>query len=80
MEGAMSGGMSAESLSTAEIISKAMVYRRKAATCGRLALYALEPADRARLLCMQEAWTALAANEDWLDGSVIHPAAAEPRS
>ena len=57
-------------MSTAEAaISKAMVYRRKAATCGRLALYALERADRDRLLCMQEAWLALAATEDWLEGA-----------
>ncbi len=50
-------------------ISKAMVYRRKAATCGRLAIYAIEPADRERLLCMQESWLALAATEDWLEGA-----------
>jgi hypothetical protein len=75
MEGAMSGarstdGMSADAMSTGEMpISKSMVYRRKAATCARLAHYALEPGDRDRLLCMQEAWLALAANEDWLEGA-----------
>ena len=65
-------------MSTSELeISKAMVYRRKAATCGRLALYALEPGDRDRLICMQEAWLALAVNEDWLDGA---PLTGETRS
>lgn len=49
--------------------SRALVYRRKAATCGRLAHYAIEPPDRDRLLRMQDAWLALAATEDWLDGS-----------
>jgi hypothetical protein len=53
-----------------------MVYRRKAATCGRLAVYAREAGDRDRLLCMQEAWLALAANEDWLEGESM-PAAAD---
>lgn len=57
-------------------VSRAMVYRRKAATCGRLAVYAREPGDRDRLVCMQEAWLALAANEDWLEGEAA-PAAAD---
>lgn len=51
-----------------EAIFKAMVYRRKAATCGRLVRCALTPTDRDRLLRMQESWLALAANEDWLEG------------
>jgi hypothetical protein len=49
--------------------SRAMVYRRKAATCGRLALYAIEPPDRDRLARMRDAWLSLAATEDWLDGN-----------
>jgi hypothetical protein len=72
-----------DAMSTEETpISKAMIYRRKAATCGRLALYALEPGDRERLLCMQEAWLALAVNEDWLEGAAPNgePLTGETRS
>jgi hypothetical protein len=62
--------MSAARMSTSETPnSRALVYRRKAATCGRLALCALETPDRDRLLRMQDAWLALAATEDWLDGN-----------
>jgi hypothetical protein len=58
------------SMSTSETpTSRALVYRRKAATCSRLAHYAIDAGDRDRLLCMQEAWLALAANEDWLEGN-----------
>ena len=62
--------MSTPLMSTSEAAnSRALVYRRKAATCSRLALYAIEPPDRDRLLRMQDAWLALAATEDWLDGN-----------
>ena len=62
--------MSTSPVSTSEAAnSRALVYRRKAATCGRLALYAIEPPDQDRLLRMQDAWLSLAATEDWLDGN-----------
>ena len=47
---------------------KAGAYRRKAAMCESYADCARSDADRDQLVHMRDAWLALAANEDWLDG------------
>jgi hypothetical protein len=52
----------------APILSKALVYHRKASTCRDLAACAKSAADREQLLSMHRIWLARAASEDWRDG------------
>jgi hypothetical protein len=55
-------------MSKAIILSKASIYRRKAATCRDLAVCAKSAMDREQLLAMRRSWLARAASEDWRDG------------
>jgi hypothetical protein len=48
--------------------SKASIYRRKAATCRDLAIWAKTAMDREQLLAMRRSWLSQAASEDWRDG------------
>jgi hypothetical protein len=48
--------------------SKAVAFRRKAATCARLAQCARSAADREHFLCLNEACLEQAASQEWLDG------------
>jgi hypothetical protein len=49
-------------------LSKASIYRRKAATCSDLAACAKSAMDREQLLAMRRSWLSRAASEDWRDG------------
>jgi hypothetical protein len=49
-------------------LSKASMYRRKAATCRDLAACAKSAMDREQLLTMRRSWLSRAASEDWRDG------------
>jgi len=49
-------------------LSKASIYRRKAATCRGLAACAKSAMDREQLLTMRRSWLSRAASEDWRDG------------
>jgi hypothetical protein len=51
----------------APILSKALVYRRKAATCSNLAVCAKSAVDREQLLSMSRLWLTRADSEDWRD-------------
>ena len=55
-------------MSKAITLSKASIYRRKAATCRDLAGCAKSAMDREQLLTMRRSWLARAASEDWRDG------------
>jgi len=55
-------------VSKAITLSKASIYRRKAATCRDLAACAKSAMDREQLLAMRRSWLARAASEDWRDG------------
>ena len=46
----------------------AFSYRRKAATCGKLAACARSRKDREQLMRMHRSWLALAENREWVDG------------
>jgi hypothetical protein len=52
----------------ASILSNALTYRRKAATCRGLAACAKSKTDREQLLVMSRSWLARADSEDWRDG------------
>ena len=55
-------------MSKAITLSKASIYRRKAATCRELAACATSAMDRDQLLAMRRSWLSRAASEDWRDG------------
>jgi len=55
-------------MSNAITLSKASIYRRKAATCRDLAVCAKSAMDREQLLAMRRSWLSRAASEDWRDG------------
>ena len=46
----------------------AFSFRRKAATCGKLAACAASRKDRDQLMRMRHSWLALAENREWIDG------------
>jgi hypothetical protein len=53
-------------------LKKSEEYRENARNCGELADEAEELPSRNRYKRMQDAWLALAAEQDWLDGQVSH--------
>jgi len=55
-------------MSNPSILSNALAYRRKAATCRGLAACAKSATDRDQLLVMSRSWLARADSEDWRDG------------
>jgi hypothetical protein len=51
-------------------LSKSEEYRANARNCGELAAEAKDLPSQNRYKRMQDAWLALAAEQDWLDGQV----------
>lgn len=50
------------------MLSKSEEYRENARNCGELAAEAEDLPSKKRFKRMQEAWLALAEEQDWLDG------------
>ncbi len=53
-------------------MTKAEEYRENARNCAELADEAKDVPSKNRFKRMQEAWLALAEEQDWLDGRVTH--------
>lgn len=53
-------------------MTKAEEYRENAQNCAELADEAKDVPSKNRFKRMQEAWLALAEEQDWLDGRVTH--------
>jgi hypothetical protein len=52
------------------MLAKSEQYRENARNCGELAEEAKDLPEKNRYRRMQDAWLALAAEQDWLDGQV----------
>jgi hypothetical protein len=52
------------------MLSKSEEYRENARNCGELAAEAKDAPSKNRFKRMQEAWLALAEEQDWLDGRI----------
>jgi hypothetical protein len=52
------------------MLSKSEEYRENARNCGELAAEAKDLPSKNRFKRMQDAWLALAEEQDWLDGKV----------
>jgi hypothetical protein len=52
------------------MLSKSEEYRENARNCGELAAEAKDGPSKNRFKRMEDAWLALAEEQDWLDGKV----------
>ncbi|WP_425908220.1 hypothetical protein [Nitrobacter sp. TKz-YC02] len=52
------------------MLSKSEAYRENARNCGELAAEAKDLPSKNRYRRMQDAWLALAEEQDWLDGQL----------
>ncbi|WP_157043714.1 hypothetical protein [Nitrobacter hamburgensis] len=53
------------------MLSKSEEYRENARNCGELAAEAKDLPSKKRYKRMQDAWLALAEEQDWLEGKVV---------